>query len=105
MLIKVGKEFLSVLAQLEREKGIDRKILIEAVKQALAIATKKIVKIPSQDAEAEVRVEIDSEKGDIHVYVGDREIVSSEFGRIAAQTARQVIIQKIREAEKDNVYN
>ena len=101
----MGKEFLSVLAQLEREKGIDRNILIEAVKQALAIATKKIVKITSQDAEAEVRVEIDSEKGDIHVYVGDREIVSSEFGRIAAQTARQVIIQKIREAEKDNVYN
>lgn len=101
----MGKEFLSVLAQLEREKGIDRNILIEAVKQALAIATKKIVKITSQDAEAEVKVEIDSEKGDIHVYVGDREIVSSEFGRIAAQTARQVIIQKIREAEKDNVYN
>lgn len=101
----MGKEFLSVLAQLEREKGIDRNILIEAVKQALAIATKKIVRINSQEAEAEVRVEIDSEKGDIHVYVGDREIVSSEFGRIAAQTARQVIIQKIREAEKDNVYN
>ena len=90
---------------MEREKGIDRNILIEAVKQALAIATKKIVKITSQDTEAEVRVEIDPEKGDIHVYVGGKEIVSSEFGRIAAQTARQVIIQKIREAEKDNVYN
>jgi len=99
----VRKEFLSVLAQLEREKGIDRKILIEAVKQALAIAAKKIANITSQDAEA--RVEIDPEKGDIHVYVGDREIVSNEFGRIAAQTARQVIIQKIREAEKDNIYS
>ncbi len=97
------KEFLSVLAQLEREKGIDKNILIEAIKQALAIAAKKIVKITSQDAEA--RVEIDPEKGDIHVYVGDKEIVSNEFGRIAAQTARQVIIQKIREAEKDNIYN
>jgi len=99
----VKKEFLSVLAQLEREKGIDKNILIEAIKQALAIAAKKIVKITSQDAEA--RVEIDPEKGDIHVYVGDKEIVSNEFGRIAAQTARQVIIQKIREAEKDNIYN
>ena len=97
------KEFLSVLAQLEREKGIDRSILIEAVKQALAIAAKKITKVTSQDAEA--RVEIDPEKGDIHVYVGDKEIVSNEFGRIAAQTARQVIIQKIREAEKDNIYS
>jgi len=99
----VKKEFLSVLAQLEREKGIDKSILIEAVKQALAIAAKKITKVTSQDVEA--RVEIDPEKGDIHVYVGDKEIVSNEFGRIAAQTARQVIIQKIREAEKDNVYN
>lgn len=97
------KEFLSVLAQLEREKGIDKSILIEAVKQALAIAAKKITKVTSQDVEA--RVEIDPEKGDIHVYVGDKEIVSNEFGRIAAQTARQVIIQKIREAEKDNVYS
>ena len=97
------KEFLTVLAQLEREKGIDRSILIEAVKQALAIAAKKITKVASQDVEA--RVEIDPEKGDIHVYVGDKEIVSNEFGRIAAQTARQVIIQKIREAEKDNIYS
>jgi len=99
----VKKEFLSVLAQLEREKGIDKSILIEAVKQALAIAAKKITRATSQDVEA--RVEIDPEKGDIHVYVGDKEIVSSEFGRIAAQTARQVIIQKIREAEKDNIYS
>jgi len=98
----VKKEFLSVLAQLEREKGLDREVLIDAVKQALTIAAKKIAKITSQDEE--VRVEIDSSKGDIHVYVGDKEIVSKEFGRIAAQTARQVIIQKIREAEKDNIY-
>lgn len=97
------KEFLSVLAQLEREKGIDKSILIEAVKQALAIAAKKISKVNPDEIEA--RVEIDPVKGDIHVYVGDKEIVSHEFGRIAAQTARQVIIQKIREAEKDNIYN
>ncbi|MDP8290290.1 MAG: transcription termination factor NusA [Candidatus Susulua stagnicola] len=97
------KEFLSVLAQLERERGIDKSILIEAVKQALAIAAKKISKGDSQDIEA--RVDIDPVRGDIHVYVGDKEIVSNEFGRIAAQTARQVIIQKIREAEKDNIYN
>ena len=97
------KEFLSVLAQLERERGIDKSILIEAVKQALAIAAKKIFKGDSEDIEA--RVDIDPVRGDIHVYVGDKEIVSNEFGRIAAQTARQVIIQKIREAEKDNIYN
>jgi N utilization substance protein A len=101
----VKKEFLSVLSQIEREKGIDKDILLEAVKQALVIAAKKVAKIASQDTETDIKVEIDSEKGDIHVYVGDKEIVSNEFGRIAAQAARQVIIQKIREAEKDNIYN
>jgi N utilization substance protein A len=98
----VKKEFLSILAQLEREKGLDRKVLIEAIESALTAAAKKIAKI--DDAEAEVKVEMDPSKGDIRVYVAGKEIVSSEFGRIAAQTARQVIIQKIREAEKDNIY-
>jgi len=98
----VTKEFLSVLAQLEREKGINRDILIEAVQQALTVAAKKVAKLSHQ--EDEVDVKIDPEKGDIHVYIGSKEVVSNEFGRIAAQTARQVIIQKIREAEKDNIY-
>jgi N utilization substance protein A len=99
----VKKEFLSILAQLEREKGLDKEVLIDAVKHALIVAAKKIAKITSSDAE--VKVDIDPAKGDIHVYIGEKEIMSKEFGRIAAQTARQVIIQKIREAEKDNVYN
>lgn len=98
----MNKEFLTILEQLEREKGLDRNVLIEAVKHALTVAAKKIAKITS--VAEDVKVEIDSIKGDIHVYIGDKEVVSKEFGRIAAQTARQVIIQKIREAEKDNVY-
>jgi len=99
----VGKEFLSVLAQLEREKGVDKEVLIEAVKSALIIAAKKIAKITSQ--EEDVRVEINPLRGDINIYIGEKEVVSNEFGRIAAQTARQVIIQKIREAEKNNIYS
>ena len=98
----MNKEFLSMLEQLEREKGVKKEVLIEAVTHALSIAAKKIAKITS--FEEDVRVEIDRDKGDIHVYIGEKEIVSKEFGRIAAQTARQVIIQKIREAEKENIY-
>ena len=98
-----NKEFLSILEQLGREKGLDRKVLIEAVKQALVIAAKKIAKITAP--EAEVKAEINPDNGEIHVWIGGKEIVSQEFGRIAAQTARQVIIQRIREAEKDNIYN
>lgn len=98
----MNKEFLSILGQLERERGLDRSVLIEAVKHALEVAARKISKFTAPGAD--VRVEVDNIKGDIKVYIGEKEIVSKEFGRIAAQTARQVIIQKIREAEKENVY-
>ncbi len=98
------REFLSIIAQLEREKGLDKEVLMETVRYALTVAAKKIAKMSSADEE-EVRVDIDDKGGDIHVYIGEREVTSQEFGRIAAQTARQVIIQKIREAEKDNIYN
>lgn len=98
----MNKEFLTILEQLEREKGLDKNVLLEAVKHALTVAAKKIAKITS--ASEDVKVEIDPLRGDIHVHIGDKEVVSKEFGRIAAQTARQVIIQKIREAEKDNIY-
>lgn len=99
----MNKEFLSMIEQLEREKGIDKEILIETVEHALEVAARKVSKATHPDEE--IRVEIDRLKGDIHVYVGDEELVSKEFGRIAAQTARQVIIQRIREVEKDNIYN
>lgn len=97
------REFLSIIAQLEREKGLDREVLMETVRYALTVAAKKIAKMSDQDEE-DVRVDVDDKDGDIHVYIGKREVTSQEFGRIAAQTARQVIIQKIREAEKDNIY-
>lgn len=100
----MNKEFLTVLEQLERERGLDRAVLLAAVKEALEIAAKKIAKINYPGVE-DIKVDIDSQKGDIRVYIGGEELVSKEFGRIAAQTARQVIIQKIREAEKDNIYN
>ncbi|MFH1767997.1 MAG: transcription termination factor NusA [Candidatus Omnitrophota bacterium] len=101
----MNREFLSMLEQLEREKGIKKEVLLEAVTHALTIAAKKICKISLSDVEVETRVEIDVQKGDIRVFVADKEIQSREFGRIAAQTARQVIIQKIREAEKEKVYD
>ncbi len=99
----MNKELIAVLNQLERERGLDRGVLFEAIRHALTVAAKKIAKITSPGAE--VKVEINEENGDIRVWVADKEVVSKEFGRIAAQTARQVIIQKIREAEKDNLYN
>jgi len=96
-----SNELLGILEQLERDKGIEKKVLIEAVEAAVASAVRKLWTV---DKEEDVRVELDPKTGKLTAYAGDEEIRSSEFGRIAAQTAKQVVIQKIREAEKDVVY-
>ena len=124
-------ELLIVLEHLEREKGIDRQVLIEAIESSLLTASKKRL------GKAEnVSVQIDPKTAEVHVYAVMRvvdevadpseeitledakkidakakvgaeittEITPEDFGRIAAQTAKQVIIQKIREAEREIVY-
>ena len=97
----MSSELLAILESIEREKGIDREILIQAVEAALQSAAKKTI----GNEEADVAVHIDRTSGRISVRSGDTELPSGEFGRIAAQTAKQVIIQKIREAERDVIYN
>jgi len=96
-----SNELLGILEQLERDKGIKKEILIEAVEAAVTSAAKKLLTV---DKEEEIRTVLDINTGKITSYAGDEEIRSSEFGRIAAQTAKQVVIQKIREAEKDVVF-
>jgi N utilization substance protein A len=94
-------ELIAVLEHMEREKGVSRTILIEAIESALASAAKKILHNP----DAEVVAKIDPITGSIDVLAEGKKIKSTEFGRIAAQTAKQVIIQKIRDAERDVVYD
>ena len=95
-------ELLGILEQLERDKGIKKEILIEAVEAAVASAARKLWTV---DKEEEIRVVLDTKTGKLTAYAGDEEIRSSEFGRIAAQTAKQVVIQRIREAEKDVIFD
>jgi len=97
-----SSELLGILEQLERDKGIEQSILIEAVESAVASAARKLWTV---DKNEEVRAVLDPKTGKLTAYAGDQEIRSSEFGRIAAQTAKQVVIQKIREAEKNVIYN
>lgn len=97
-------EFLAILEQIEREKGIDRERLILSIEEALVVAAKKIAKITT-NPDAEISVKIDRDSGHIHALVDGEEILSKDLARIAAQTAKQVIIQKLREAEKDVVFN
>jgi len=92
-----SNELLGILEQLERDKGIKKEILIEAVEAAVSSAAKKLWTV---DKDEEIRTVLDIKTGKITSYAGNEEIRSSEFGRIAAQTAKQVVIQKIREAEK-----
>lgn len=95
-------ELLAVLEQMEREKGIKKEILIEAVESALVSAVKRIADVKEA---VEIKVTLDRETGKIRAFAGSQEVESKDFGRIAASTAKQVIIQKIREAEKDVVFN
>jgi N utilization substance protein A len=97
----VNEELLTVLEHIEREKGISRDYLFAAIESALASAAKKIL----GNKEAEVTAVIDRATGEIKILSEGKEIRSAEFGRIAAQTAKQVIIQKIREAERDIIHD
>jgi len=98
----MSQELLAILGQIEREKGIKKEVLIEAVESALLSAARKVIDVKPDE---QLRVELDRLTGKIRAYRNDEEITSIDFGRIAASTARQVIIQKIREAEKEVVFN
>jgi len=96
-----NRELLSILEAIERDKGIDREILIQALEAAVATAAKKSEGVSD---ETEASATFDRKTGRLTVMVGGREIDSAQLTRIAAQTAKQVIIQKIREAERDVVF-
>lgn len=97
----MSQEIIAIIEQLEREKGIKKELLIEAVETALLTAVRKVIDVKPEEV---LKVELDRATGKIRVFK-DKEEVVSDFGRIAASTARQVIIQKIREAEKEVVFH
>jgi len=127
----MNKELLTTLENLEKQKGIDKEILMEAVEAALvsaskkqlghfsnlcfsidrktgeihAFATKKVTEDVS-DPSREISLDEARQKDDT-VNIGDEcqvQIPPETFGRIAAQTAKQVVVQKIREAEREVIY-
>ena len=98
----MSQELLAIIEQIEREKGIKKDVLIQAVESALLSAVKKVIDLKPEE---ELKVELDPQTGKISAFRNGEEVTSIDFGRIAASTARQVIIQKMREAEKDVVFN
>jgi len=127
----VSKELSRVIKQLEREKGISKGTLIDMLKAALisaykkhfgsshnieididpitgdikVFAIKRVVK-EVRDPRVEISKE-DSIKYDVNPEEGSTvriEITPKDFGRIAAQTAKQVIVQRLKEAEREAIY-
>jgi len=98
----MSQELLAIIEQIEREKGIKKEVLVAAVESALLSAAKKVIDIKPDE---ELKVSLDTGTGKIKAFRNGQEITNIDFGRIAASTARQVIIQKLREAEKDVVFN
>ncbi len=130
--IFMNSDLISGLDYFEREKGIKREVLIEAVQSALLSASKKAIG-PAR----ELRIDIDGKTGEIRAIASlvavetvennhdeislskarllkpeaalgdiiDVEVTPKNFGRIAAQTAKQAMMQRIRQAEKEMVYD
>jgi len=110
-LRKIPKtEFAAAVAQIAGERKIDPEAIIDSVKLALVVAYRKDAKEKGEevDTEAEYKVELDPDTGEAKIFlIGDKkekDVTPPGFGRIAAQTAKQVIIQKIREAERDALF-
>ncbi|HEY2713946.1 MAG TPA: transcription termination factor NusA [Chthoniobacterales bacterium] len=127
----MNAEFIAMLDYLERERGIKREVLIEAVSNALLSASKKSV-----GASRDLHIDINSKTGEIralaNLIVVERvtnpqdeislekarrikptaqlgedvevEVTPKNFGRIAAQTAKQAMMQRIRQVEKEMIY-
>ncbi len=108
--MKIDVQVMEALELLERERGVPVDTILDALANALVSAYKR-----SPGAAEEARVTIDPDSGEIFVYaqeldedgnvVREWEDTPDDFGRIAAQTAKQVIAQRLREAKRDQVFD
>jgi N utilization substance protein A len=107
--MKIDFQVMEALELLERERGVPVEMILDALANALVSAYKR-----SPGAAEEARVTIDPDEGDIRVYaqeldedgnvIREWEDTPDDFGRIAAQTAKQVIAQRLNEAKRGQVY-
>lgn len=93
-------EFLLALNQVANERGVDIEVVLDTVRNAILAAYKK--DHPDVELE-ECSAVLDKNTGEATILRNKKDITPPGFGRIAAQTARQVILQKIREKEKEAI--
>lgn len=97
-------EFKAALNQVATERGISVDSVLDSIRQALVSAYKKDIQEQTGTALAEeinITAQLDGDTGEAKIFRDDKDVTPAGFGRIAAQTAKQVILQKIRETEKD----
>lgn len=91
-------ELLRIVDSLHREKNIDAEIVFQAIEAALVTAVRR-----QYGEDAEIAVQVDRETATLTATLNGQPLDEETIGRIGAQTAKQVIIQKIREAERDSL--
>ncbi len=96
-------EFALALNQICAERGIDPKVVIESIKQALLAALKRDLGLEDEELLEGYVVEVNEDTGAIVVLKDGKDATPAGFGRIAAQVAKQVIMQRVREAEKEAI--
>jgi len=92
------QDILRYVDSLHREKNIDKEIVFAAIESALQTAAKR-----QYGEEADIVVHLDRQSGRMSARLNGVELGEDQIGRIGAQTAKQVIIQKVREAERDSL--
>lgn len=97
----IKSEFALALNQVATERGISVDDVISSIEAAIIAAYKK--EYPDKIKDGEVQAYVDKNTGETKILKNGQDITPPGFGRIAAQTAKQVILQKIREAEKRTV--
>ncbi len=99
-----GPEVLRIVDAIHRDKNIDKEIVFEGIELAIVSAARKHF-----DEEQEITCDIDRDSGEPSLKCDgellDKDLLGDLLGRISAQTAKQVMIQKIREAERDSLYD
>jgi N utilization substance protein A len=98
----VTTEFNAAVNQIAAERGIPVAVILESIEMALISAYKKDFG-EGLSEEVEIAIKLDPITGEARILKEGKDVTPAGFGRIAAQTAKQVILQKIRETEKDAI--
>lgn len=107
MPIQARTEFAAAINQIASEKGVETDVILDAIQQAALAAYRKDLSFRNEsipDDFEELTSKLDPGTGEISIWRGEENITPPGFARIAAQTAKQVITQKLHEAEKGAMF-